>query len=173
MNSNYCLCTFYFLLLQSRALQPFPPPSVCHLEQVPILLSLACPKCTSDLKIRRKKGRKKKKKKEAAVFIQNTDSAGCRPGDHCWLRYQTSHINMFPFCLERPACWGPTDITSRNQMAGEEQRVFLVFLALTEMETRGISESRGGRGSVPCCQWMASQIPKAAGTQHLNTNRFA
>lgn len=67
MNSNYCLCTFYFLLLQSRALQPFPPPSVCHLEQVPILLSLACPKCTSDLKIRRKKGRKKKKKRSCCL----------------------------------------------------------------------------------------------------------
>lgn len=50
----------------------------------------------------------------------------------------------------------------------------LAFSALTELERQNrCQKAKGGHGFALYCQWMASQLPKATGTQHLNTNRFA
>lgn len=96
------------------------------------------------------------------------------------------HINSFPFRLKRMAPWGLGDIVLRtkpNDWGGmkaftcihqEIKQAALPFTALTELERqKRFQKAESCHGFAPFCQWMASQLPKAAGSQSLNTNRFA
>lgn len=155
------------IFIYSRAvfLCPFPPLSICHSKQLPTLLVPSM----SQMHIR-----VKEKKNKIMLFssskIQTVQEWGPPSAKTADILHQ-----YIPILAKKTCSLGAKEHYFKNQTKclGRNKGLQTACPLLSQLSLswrqKG-SQNEGGHGSVPCCQWMASELPEATGTQHQNTD---